>query len=56
VVTRDADELGRDILLWAAPTFVLNVVLTHGDVVQAALVAALVAAVGVPLERRLTRD
>jgi hypothetical protein len=56
VVSSQSDSLGTDILLWAVPTFVLNVVLNHGDVVHAALIAALVAAVGVPLERRLTRD
>jgi hypothetical protein len=56
VVTREPDSLVGDILLWAVPTFVLNLVLNHGDVVHAALIAALVAAVGVPLERTLTRD
>jgi hypothetical protein len=41
--------------MWALPTFVLNLVLNHGDVVAAAVVAAIVTAVGVPLERYLTR-
>ena len=56
LVVTQRDALSTDILLWTVPTFVLNLVLTHGDVIEAAGVAAIVTAVAVPLERRLARD